>query len=109
MTEWTPGPWKHHLGLKTEWATTRGSVRDGYYVIWDEAETWPVAQLPGSLSNRPELTEANARLIAAAPEMAELLEEYAALVHSDYCGTREHRRCVDVRALLARIKGESDV
>ena len=76
MSEWTPGPWEvdHH------------------------EDTWFVPTIQG------QTTEANARLIAAAPEMAELLTEWAS--SPSYRPIRDSFED-DVKVLLARIKGES--
>ena len=84
-TPWTPGPWT---------------------VVQTGPSDWAVDDAGGHYHSGPH-AEADARLIAAAPEMAEMVAEYASLVHSDYCGVREHARCVEARVLLARIRGES--
>lgn len=81
-TPWTPGPWG--------WAASRG-VNDPDYprVVPGEAASFKVG------------TDADARLIAAAPEMAELLERaLRTMLRSD------EPWVTDSRALLARIKGE---
>ena len=54
-----------------------------------------------------EETRANARLIAAAPEMYELLKEEL-IPTSDYGGTLSFERERKVRELLARINGEEE-
>ena len=53
------------------------------------------------------LMEANARLIAAAPEMYEMLKEEL-IPASDYGGILSFERERKVRELLARINGEEE-
>jgi hypothetical protein len=87
-TPWTPGPWNDakDFGLTPE--TTRCVVLS---TVWGRIAT---VSYPDSGSD-----EANARLIAAAPEMVELLERHL-YGHSAELQDRTH-------ALLARIKGEA--
>lgn len=86
----TPGPWT--VG-KAASGTPRGYV---WAVVGDTAGPKPVA----SVVPYPEEEEANARLLAAAPEMAELL----ARVHTYIPNQDLYDR---VRAVLARIRGEA--
>jgi hypothetical protein len=79
---WTPGPW-----------TVQEQDRDGYYYRWDVPEVG-VQDMP----------EADARLIAAAPEMAALLAEWDTFPMNTVSveDLRDRRK-----ALLARIWGEA--
>lgn len=93
----TPGPWS--------WAQIGGA--------WDVMgkPTWPcryngkdgrwrVATLDDMLDQHPAEVEANARLIAAAPELAEALQDCL-----DYCmrdWTSDDPRAVAARAALAK-------
>ena len=97
---WTPGPWR--LGHDGAILGPPGDDDDlGNPSLIGNVREWHEQAFRNQ-------SLANARLIAAAPEMAELLKQYAGLVHSDYCGSREHRRCVEVRTLLARIRGAQE-
>lgn len=93
-TPWTPGPWHDakDFGLLPE--TTRCVVLS---TVWGRIATM---SYPDSGSD-----EANARLIAAAPEMAELLETITA-VPGDMCSVAAATS--KARALISRIRGESE-
>ncbi len=79
-TKWTPGPWS-----ASEWATE--------YTVSSDPCHYSVCHLEGCNNDA-----ANARLIAAAPEMAALLEDLAA--HPNNVAWRGD----EIRALLAKIK-----
>jgi len=79
---WTPGPWEP-FGL--DWRT----VVDGVPSVIADVRT----------------TDADARLIAAAPEMATLLAEAVALWDRGQDTTDNVEN--EARALLARIRGEA--
>lgn len=59
-SKWTPGPWQIHHDLRDSWYKRR---------VYGEENS-----LVANIVNGPE-SEANARLIAAVPEVAEALEE----------------------------------
>jgi len=61
-TPWTPGPWEVL------------PLQDGRRAIYTDAEMGFIGDVFGWEEDDPEQAEANARLIAAAPEMAEVLE-----------------------------------
>lgn len=87
---WTPGPWR------------RGGLHISAFVIVPQGtETHPVADV---------YAEANARLIAEAPAMAEALEdmvEALSFVERRY-GTRINPPTLDkARAILLRIRGDA--
>lgn len=93
-TPWTPGPWRR------EPYTSRGELIEAVYAP-DRHDPNGVMMV-GSAGSQPE-TEANARLIAAAPEMAELLEIWT---HGDVSKWTERAEAFDrARALIARIRG----
>ena len=78
---WTPGPWR------------RGGLHISAFVIVPQGtETHPVADVYG---------EANARLIAEAPAMAEALEQIEQMI--DYGQYAAAQRIIET--ILARIKG----
>ena len=93
MSDWTPGPWEVFQDFV--------KAVHGKPAI-DGSELLPVLQLSRGVN-----MEANARLIAAAPEMAELLAEW----ESSYDRPRTDEDA-DIlratRALLARLEGKSD-
>ena len=93
MSEWTPGPWT----AESEY------VSDEYVIVASTAYT-PEGYEEGEHPWVDPYSKANARLIAAAPEMAELLTEWAS--SPSYRPIRDSFED-DVKVLLARIKGES--
>ena len=75
-TKHTPGPWiSDDLGVITGGADYATSVCETYLVKWKDKSTYGKAysEHPAIKANREE-AEANARLIAAAPELLEALE-----------------------------------
>lgn len=72
-TKWTPGPW---------YATTRKGSWDWLVAKSDRHE---ICQMFHDGTEENELGEANARLVAAAPELAEaaMLQEAADLAHAN--------------------------
>ena len=96
-TQWTPGPWHEGAG------NGYGSIFGPEGTRRDSGGLTPIAMINGTLHE----DEANARLIAAAPEMAALLERLAANCAADRYV--ERLTCArDARALLAKIKGGSN-
>lgn len=97
-TGWTPGPWK------------LGKCRDGAAGIWSESGHFADVFYNPEDDDGSELdveddhrAMAAIRLICAAPEMAELLAEMAE-------GDRVPREYAEeIRALLAKIKGDANV
>ena len=77
-------------------------------VDWDEATLGVSALGHTPLAYLDANDVANARLIAAAPEMAELLAEFEKQWDwEDKTGAPQHPDVQRARALLARIRGES--
>jgi len=90
-TKYTPGPWA--------WDTDPNGDR---WIIGDKSTWVPrIAKIP-RYSEMP--NEANARLIAAAPELVEALRN----ILTEFVGPYEegYSSVSDARALLARIEGE---
>lgn len=85
MNKHTPGPWR----------VSRGAQADPFSI---ESETRTIAHVKSAFRHLGE-TEANARLIAAAPEM---YEQLSMLVR--WCED-QGETCAFARALLARIDG----
>lgn len=87
-TPWTPGPWQ------TEYDVLEGD--------WG----WRI-KTPGADHSDVD-RKADARLIAAAPEMAELLTTIAeGMTHPDSDAEWVSRTKGEARALVSRIRGES--
>jgi hypothetical protein len=98
---WTPGPWFAQPGFLTIYNMSDGT----------SGLTCAVASV---LVDQPgiEQANANARLIAAAPEMAEALEECAnrlkrAAIHLGSDEEFAEAAVAKYRALLARIRGDA--
>ncbi len=93
MTEpWTPGPWQVDTELDEVWGkptTVTLGVQVGSTSFWTTPEL-------------ADLNPADARLIAAAPEMAELLERLNEGSYSDRLQVLN-----EAEALLSRIRGEA--
>ena len=99
QTKWTPGPWR----VSTEMRGIGNRKVDGVETAGGQ-----------SIANCGVDSEANARLIAAAPELAEALAAYLEVIEaigSGGCISAEHMEdkaarlldTVDARALLARL------
>ena len=111
-TKHTPGPWRvsrHNadrpgLGwiLETETNTVIGRINDAV----DEID--PYTHIPV----RSETTDANARLIAAAPELLECAEAYMEFLWSEWHATMTQAafdndpEVVRVRAAIKKARGE---
>lgn len=89
--KWTPGPWAARRGGGHATLFVEGPSGNGDQV----PRTWLVAEVSGR--DLP-TNEANARLIAAAPEMAALLAEVA----------KERGTAIglNARGLLAKVNGD---
>lgn len=98
--KWTPGPWD--FGPATNYS--------GYYIA-------PRGLLPtlGAVEdgkgihvfNFPGKTEANARLIAAAPELAEALENLTRVYSSSYSRDVRETAWDKARAALTKARGDA--
>lgn len=97
MTKHTPGPWRLELGRDGAPRALRGPA---------EVEHRNIVNWNGFSSPTKPASMANARLIAAAPELlAELEETHAALCFApDYIGTERHKRN---SAAIAKARGEA--
>lgn len=90
-TNHTPGPWTHCPGQDTIWA------KDGELLV---ARTeYTRREMAVNEDN------ANARLIAAAPELLEALTELAAL--ADFTRPTERAAWIKARAAIAKATGQS--
>lgn len=117
MSDFTPGPWevREYVDAYTVVDSRGFQIEDTPMSILDDYTEkgyrhW--ADAPGVTYIERPLPErgANARLIAAAPELVAALEamtQYAASITSE-CPPECHCDVAEARALLARIKGESN-
>lgn len=106
----TPGPWEAYYVSSAGWSVRMAQPREGYTKpdpICSMA--WWQFDIPGIIDN--DISGANARLIAAAPEMLELLEEIigSGVAFDDprlrYMEVQLHRDTImAARKLLGRIK-----
>lgn len=101
----TPGPWKYHEELGAQFSMVGNS---DYVVAGIPNETWT-----GCEDDLP-IQRANARLIAAAPDLLEALETAASHVCSLLCPSVKRtgeewthsKECEQVRAAIAKAKGK---
>lgn len=97
-TPWTPGPWEVL------------PLQDGRRAIYTDAESGFIGDVFGWEEDDPEQAEANARLIAASPTMAEVLADLRRLC-SDTPAVERNPRFVEINQrvlqLLARIRGDA--
>ncbi len=106
MTDWTPGPWVDCFAADTTWVE---SLDDDVEIchIGDLYQYYPE---PIHESERVAEKRANARLIAKAPEMAELLEVITNDLYPEEeygeRGTKWGYICDTAEALLASLKGK---
>lgn len=103
MSEHTPGPWRIN---RSERMLSQWGVGKDLYVGMVVADT-PVAAITHSGLHFDE-AQCNARLIAAAPELLEALQEFAAH-HACGCGHPYCKNCERdqfARAAIAKALGE---
>ena len=120
---WTPGPWTIHVN--PEYIFSDGEVDKGGYridaenieqlaYVWNDCHRWAYLDEEKTPFGAKE-AEANGRLIAAAPDLAEALEEclaqaeqcwvhhYGHLSEDELVGVPEH--IAKARVALAKAKG----
>lgn len=118
-TKWTKGPW-HAVVVKGEGAkivTTSSFEMKGQSVAWVPADD--TAQLASGriVERMSERAQANARLIAQAPAMMEVIQSITWRGHADGCDARRGNGAVfegdcnclvrQARSILAAIEGKS--
>jgi hypothetical protein len=121
-TPWTPGPWFYRPEKNDDWGWVRGGDSGHLVACARAGRTLHENDLADFRTRKADPYEANARLIAAAPEMAEVLEELASDLEAEINARYAYRdrypteqkaweRDLEpvhrARALLARIKGEA--
>lgn len=108
-TKWTPGPWEFFEGEDNEY---HGKIRDdilGTIVAndWHIARIWDFNDADNAAT---EECQANAHLIAAAPELYEALEANMQLVHALTGATDDlANNILDLgNKALAKARGETE-
>jgi len=96
--KWTPGPWRADLG-----ETYRACDRQNQTVAW---ATFVFSSAKATVRRESEEVAANARLIAAAPELAEALEALVEETADMLTWGCEPDVIRNARAALAKAKGE---
>jgi len=72
----TPGPWSYRQSEYDDWGTVR-SASGGFICQAHDPDIWSGEQLARHRAAKTDPWEANARLIAAAPELLEALRNLA--------------------------------
>jgi len=93
MSKYTPGPWR----------TTGLNVRSGDALVAVVVDQWAYEKTPEPEKN------ANARLIAAAPDLLEALKTMVRAFHTYAPKTEgaEYNCVIDARAIIAKATGEN--
>ena len=96
MNKHTPGPWR----VVDSWNDYMVESQNGEEIIWQDGP-----------HNTPTINEANARLIAAAPDLLEALEHmlhraHPAYVDDDFMQEKLITAIEIARAAIAKAKGE---
>jgi hypothetical protein len=101
-TKWTPGPWDARTG--TSWSPDGGSQTIEWFVMRPREDVAICADVVDPNSEKP--SEANARLIAAAPDLYAALDKLsntsAMFEPVEYQQARQN-----ARAALAKARGET--
>ncbi len=96
MNKHTPGPW-------TQWAALSSDIYNIRYIDGDNSE--PVATIRHPVNMHQSEALANARLIAAAPELLEACEAVLSALNSHQAYDKDMRPLL--RSVITKAKGES--
>lgn len=91
MGKHTPGPWGYEM--------------DDYVTQVFVIDRDPGRLVIAEVNEQPE-QEANARLMAAAPELLAALKRAEQAIHSEYCSTKCHAECVAVTDAIKKAEGQ---
>ncbi len=93
--KWTRGPWERRNGVQ----------RDAIYIEGPEADTrWLIAEVGGRANG---MNNANANLIAKAPEMYAQLNRVRGTIKCFWSGAIRDELLAEIEALLASARGEA--
>jgi hypothetical protein len=105
----TPGPWSYRPFEHDDWGIVRGP--DGYVVANAQSNRVSDEEKDDARWHRTDPYEANARLIAAAPELLQALKALLEIVEKTKWGQpwpgRPHAECDRARAAIAKATGET--
>lgn len=109
-SKWTPGPWRIVDGSQSCHCCFDKSIVADIFQDWDEEKSYPK-----NLCETLDCTDADAHLIAAAPDLYEALENcFNALmshIHNEYDGVYTEQDFAEIeapyRAALAKARGEA--
>lgn len=114
MTQHTPGPWSYRPDEYDDWGivrapvTEQGRFRGGIICQAKNPEALDELTLGKHREAGTDPWEANARLIAAAPELLESCEQGVDLISGDLTGAEWKRACNDwiaaTRAAIAKAR-----
>lgn len=96
--KFTPGPW----GLDAGFESSKPGDFDEYWQVHDGADA-----IACSANCYAENREANAHLIAAAPELYEALDNIATATHNGFNIHENSVLIAEARAALAKARGET--
>lgn len=99
MNKHTPGPW--HF---------RAAIQEGQFVVRDRKSSGgfaDIARVKGDKRSTLAQAEANARLIAAAPDLFELVKAMLANFHDQECSDEVIEIVAQAKFTIAKVLGES--
>ena len=104
MTQHTPGPWEAVNNVGAGWSVRRQFERPGYTGLAPICSmAWFQFEIEGIINDA--ISEANARLIAAAPELLAALQQLRSInPMSDYNELRDARAVAD--EAIAKAEGD---
>lgn len=102
-SKYTPAPWVHH-NYKTAVEITVAAA-DGKHI----ADVYAIASAANGDRHKAvtPTDKANARLIAASPEMFSTLKEIRKWMDEDFMGPWDAKFCAEIDALIAKVDGSN--
>lgn len=108
MSNYTPGPWEIKKQWGDEWWF--GGRNGAEIIIQSKVAGWNVVAVTGAKMDEIGIDDANARLMAAAPELLEALQSIVrSLSDQDDEGLIEHAEpMINARAAIAKALGTTE-